>query len=594
MQLLTVGRRRLLLCTACLCVSAGLSAAAQAQVVRARLVAQDGDVAASGDGSALSSTMTYPASTPLGKPVFAGALDSDNTYVWVDDQIVFLASQTSDPLSASGVITNSCGANDSGNWVMLPSWNGLPAVYTDLGKLVTVDDPAPGFATDVKIWSVSMPQIDASGAVYFRGTVYLDGMNSESGTALFRSTDRSAAGTTTLYKTGDDLNGFVLDTFGVSNRYDISNDGAHHIVRVQKTALVHAVVVDGTRVATEAESTGSEGDWEAFELFSINSGGHYLFAGDSTAPTIRDAYIAYDAQITLREGDTVGGVELLNPATPVGVSINDKGHVAHVWNHNPSPPSRTLFYSCNPADLTKSKKIVSDDDELDLNGDGVADATLDRLQLATNLGPGLTLAETDMVYVRAGLKYAGSSVVRATLGFPVNCCGDGAVQSGEDCDDNNDVDGDGCSATCKLEGSGTGGTGGVAGAGGASTGGASAGGAGGATTGGATAGGTGGAASGGAAAGGATSSGGAAGSGAAGSGATAGQGGAAGSSASGGTAGGGESGSVGNEDPSDDSGCGCRQAGTPTRGMAAWLLLGLGLGVRVSRRRRRSPRRAQC
>ena len=117
------------------------------------------------------------------------------------------------------------------------------------------------------------------------------------------------------------------------------------------------------------------------------------------------------------------------------MSINDKGHVAHVWNHNPSPPSRTLFYSCNPADLTKSKKIVSDDDELDLNGDGVADATLDRLQLATNLGPGLTLAETDMVYVRAGLKYAGSSVVRATLGFPVNCCGDGAVQSGEDCDD---------------------------------------------------------------------------------------------------------------------------------------------------------------
>lgn len=31
-----------------------------------------------------------------------------------------------------------------------------------------------------------------------------------------------------------------------------------------------------------------------------------------------------------------------------------------------------------------------------------------------------------------------------------NCCGNGVIESGEECDDSNDVDGDGCSATCTL------------------------------------------------------------------------------------------------------------------------------------------------
>ncbi len=696
MSLLSMARRGLLLSSACAGVSFGLTSVAQAQVVRATVVMQYGDVPASGDGSAIGS-LGYPDSTPSGKPVVVGSLTTDNAYVWVGDQIIWLGSQAPTQPYPDGTNTQgSGGANDTGNWVSILKLNNLSTIYTDLGPLLSLDDPAPGFPAGRTIWNVNRATMDTSGAAYFYASIAESGLTV--GTALYRSTDRTIGNTTPLLKTGDDLGGFVLDPFGVKTWYAVSRSGGHYV------AVVHAVgtdglAVDGALALKQGDSDGVEGVWDNFDFVDINSGGHYVVSGDTSAPTIRDEFVAYDGTISVREGDTLDGVELLNPASVFAVSINDKGNVAHAWGHNPGS-SRTLFYSCDPTNLKNSRRVVGANDELDLDGDGSADATFKRLDFATNVGNGVQLSENDVIYTRAQLNY-GASDIQAIIGFPVTCCGDGKVQSGEDCDDGgesatcnadctavacgdgklnatageacddgptgsatcdadctiaecgdgvtnpaanedcddsgesatcnedcttavcgdmkintsanevcdqggvasatcdadctaprcgdgelnqpagetcddggasatcdadcsavecgdgvlntaageecedaNSSDGDGCSSACKLEGQGNGGSGGSAGA--------------------------------------------------AGAGATSGSGGEGGAAGAGGTAG--DGGSSGNESEGgaeDDSGCGCRQAGAPSHGMAPWLLLALGLGVRLTRKRRKTARATQ-
>lgn len=47
---------------------------------------------------------------------------------------------------------------------------------------------------------------------------------------------------------------------------------------------------------------------------------------------------------------------------------------------------------------------------------------------------------------------AGQDLAKALYGQPTTLCGNGTVDAGEQCDDDNDVSGDGCSAGCELEG----------------------------------------------------------------------------------------------------------------------------------------------
>ncbi|MEZ4370761.1 MAG: MYXO-CTERM sorting domain-containing protein [Polyangiaceae bacterium] len=565
-----------LLCLAAsLCVFQPGTTAAQA--VRAALVLQQGQVPTGGDGTGVES-LSPPTVTPQGKPVVVGSLSSNDAYVWIGDRVVFYSAQAGDAVSAAGSSSLLNGGNDADSWAFSATLGGHFAVYSDLGRVVAEGDRAPGFASNVQLWSIGNTTLDASGAAYFFAELSHDGSNS-SASALFRAANRTAASTTPVLKAGDDLNGFSVAAFGVQDRFAVSRQGGHTIVHVKDASNTSSVVVGGVRLATQGEFNGREGNWRTFDTLAINSSGHSVFAGDTTAVPLRDYVIAYDGQIVLQEGETLTtGPELLNEAEVRGLAINDLGHVAHIWSHAPTSINRTLYFGCNPADLKTSTKIVTNGDELDFDGDGSADATLQRLWVNVGRHPAIALTDSDVIYAKAYLKY-GSSTVEAVVGFPVGCSGGsgGAGGSGGTAGSGAGAGAGGTPGTGGMPGSG--GTAGTPGSGG--------------TPGGAgTPGGGGmGEASGGAGVGGSPSVAGSAGAGAAGVGGAVGLSGAGGVAATGGSAGilsaGGASSSTTAASASgEDGGCGCRHtSSTPAR--SAWLLLMLGFGVRSARRRRK-------
>ena len=80
--------------------------------------------------------------------------------------------------------------------------------------------------------------------------------------------------------------------------------------------------------------------------------------------------------------------------------------------------------------------------------DGIACTTdsCDPLQGCINLEDDTQCTATGLCAVAACDAATGGCVVEEVP----NCCGNGVIESGEECDDSNDVDGDGCSSTCTL------------------------------------------------------------------------------------------------------------------------------------------------
>ena len=60
------------------------------------------------------------------------------------------------------------------------------------------------------------------------------------------------------------------------------------------------------------------------------------------------------------------------------------------------------------------------------------------------------LHATDTIWTNCDT-YGQVSIDWIKINGHIPCCGDGNLDSGEECDDSNNVDGDGCSATCKIE-----------------------------------------------------------------------------------------------------------------------------------------------
>jgi hypothetical protein len=81
---------------------------------------------------------------------------------------------------------------------------------------------------------------------------------------------------------------------------------------VAPTASDDALFVDGLLVAQEGSpAPGGGGDnWATFDITSINNAGDYLFTGNTDGATSMDEYIAFNAAIVVREGQTLDGVTL--------------------------------------------------------------------------------------------------------------------------------------------------------------------------------------------------------------------------------------------------------------------------------------------
>lgn len=377
---------------------------------------------------------------------FTGSLQSGGRFVWLGDDIVW--TEADDPGNNFGWTTSiSMGIGANGEWVHRPLFNDpdINALYTHLGPLLQETDPAPTFAPPAVVNFILHPLMDDNGGIWFIGLIDTDNDSFSDADILYFTPDFTTTNMVRVLEPGMDLgSGVVLTATGIDTTMNISNDGSHYIIRVGPTSALRSVVVDGSVVMKRNDPDGIEGNWDEFDFFSVNNAGNYLVAGDTTAPSIRNEFIAYNGAIQIREEDTVDGVQLLNPATNLGVAISDNGNAAYIIRHNPGS-LESVFFACDASNLAAtSKLIIQEDDEVDIDGDGMADATVDRINM-TNDDIWIQTTNDFHVVVSADLDFPSENDREAVLRIPVTCCGDGNVDQNEQCDDMGE------SATCNLD-----------------------------------------------------------------------------------------------------------------------------------------------
>jgi len=408
-----------------------VAAPAAAQPVPADLIAVDGQPPP-GETDPVS-TLNSPFTNGLGQVGFTGAVTpaggGSGNFVWYDAGVVWFNADALPGNTLTGA-EGTMGVGDAGQFIYSPSVDGDDAVWTHNGLLLADGMQAPGFPAGTINTFNSRPQMGPGGQAY-----WVSGFNETGGTAtqgrmLYTSPD-SMPGTIAVVLRSDDLvGGFPIDRpSGIGFDYQFSDDGAHLIqdllLDTGSTANDAVIYVDGAVVAQEGSAAGGGlpgENWANFDVVSINNAGDHIFSGDTGGATATDEFIAYDAVIALREGDTVGGVTLTSTASVQAAAINDLGQAVHLWSV--SGGVEHLFFAPDAADLATGVRLLSTGDEVDVDNDMVADFTVDDFNASTVIGPGLDLAEDGFVYVEVDLAPAApplGGIVEAVLrlGLPI-------------------------------------------------------------------------------------------------------------------------------------------------------------------------------
>jgi hypothetical protein len=381
-------------------------------VVPALLIARENDVPP-GEIEPVA-TLGAPFTNAIGGVGFTGALTTvsgaDN-FVWFDDGITWRNSdETVFVLTGA---EGTMGISDTGGFIYSPSISGNDGVWTQNGKLLAEADPAPGYAPPALSVFNSRPHMVATGQAYWVGGVSTTGGTTTDARALFTSPTASSGDIQVVLRSGDLVGGFAIrgGSSGIDFDFDVSSDAAHHIQGLQldtgSTADDDFVYVDGALVARQTSPTGDGDNWAAFDSMAINASGHYLFSGDTDGVTTTDEFVAYDGVIAIREGDTLGGVALVTPASVNALSLGDDGQAVHLWNT--SGGIELLFHACDAADLTASTAVLRSGDQVDLDGDGLADATVAGFNASSAVGPGLDLGGDGRVFVEVDLDDGGGA-----------------------------------------------------------------------------------------------------------------------------------------------------------------------------------------
>lgn len=431
---------------AALVVLPGLTA--RAAVVPAELVARAGDVPV-GAAVALASTQP-PFVLSDGGVAFTGLLADGDAYVFVRDQVVWQGSD--DPAAMLVGAEASMGATAAGGFAYGPESNLLEAVWTHNGLLALEGTQAPAYPMGYVTTFHSRPTMVENGTVW-----WLAGLNASGGTTtqqrvLYRSPSASPADVQVEVATGDMLGGLVVASpAGLDFDYHVSNDGSHlvMVVLMNTGSAINDehVYVDGALFHQENTPNGTGDNWDNFDLVAINDLGMYVFTGDTSGDAGTDEFVALNGAIVVREGDVLDGVTLTTAASLRLVSLDDTGRLVHAWAYAGNTVE-TVFFACNPADVGGSSRAVltAGVDELDLDGDGMADALVTDLNTTSTNGS-RALADDGSLYLELDIDQ-GAGPLAAMVRVPLDCCGNGLLDDGEQCDDGNADDTDGCPGSC--------------------------------------------------------------------------------------------------------------------------------------------------
>ena len=371
---------------------------AAARLVEAELAAKEGDPA----GPSALANLNAPFTDGQGRLGFTFSLSAGGWGVWHGAGPVWLSEDAAPDLVTGGEST--MGVGDDGEFIYSPSVNGEDAVWREAGAVLVGGSPAPELPPGTTITFCSRPQmIDDGTASWISG--FDDGV--ARGRALYRS---QGGGPVVLeLRTGDAIEGLtIVASDGVGFDYQFSGDGAHHahsLILDDGGVDREAVSLDGRLHLLEGGATGDGDAWAAFDQVSVNAAGRVLVSGNTDGAIETDEFLAVDGAIVLREGDTIDGVVLASGATVQAASLNDLGQAVHAWRVNGG--DEHLFFAPDAADPRSGTVLLSTGDELDVDGDGVADFLVTDLTASGAIGPGLDFAEDGGVFVGVDLEPAG-------------------------------------------------------------------------------------------------------------------------------------------------------------------------------------------
>jgi cysteine-rich repeat protein len=423
---------------------------ADAAVVRGRIVLQDGD-APEGDSAVVN--VGAPVVNALGEVGFVGNLADGDHFVFIGTGVAWLGSDGTGVFSSAEAAVDS---NGFGRFVYPPDIDGLDALFGDAGLLGIEGQPAPALGNGIEYVFHTLPTMTADGTIYWIVGYDDDGDGINDGRALLRSEDGTPQSIEVLLRSGDQVDGFTIDVdvASIANAYAVSEDGQHriHVLGTTADATQDVFVrVDESFVLREGDATGDGDAWQVFDLTAINSSGNWMATGDTNGAVATDEFVAYNGAVVAREGSEVGGIVLGSPASLRHIAINDLDQAAHVWGYeSPDGFRESAFFVCDVGDFVASTQtlVTTVDDELDVDGDGVGDYTIADVSASAPTWSRV-MGETPFVYLAVVLD-DGAVSRDAMVELRVSCCGNGAVNPFEECDDGNADDTDDCLATCEV------------------------------------------------------------------------------------------------------------------------------------------------
>ncbi|MBX3725897.1 MAG: hypothetical protein KF823_08265 [Xanthomonadales bacterium] len=346
-----------------------------------------------------------------GRPGSLVALANGNRAIWYDGAVVFDSGEVAGSVLTGGEAT--IGIGNDGAFVYSPNTDGEDSVWTQAGLLLRGTDPAPGLPGQFTTFHSRPSMLPDGRAVWVGGITNTQG-GSTQGRVLYRATTTAPFAYEPLLSTGDMVGGFAIGTTGVGFQYQMSDSGEHLVMllvlQTGSAANDTGVYRNGALVAQEGSPVGPSApgeNWQNFAGVAVNDSGDWLLAGDTDGAVASDAFLAFNGELLVREGDLLDG-ELLPAGSALrAIALNNKGQALHAWN---TPGNvRKLFFANDAGRLHDSLLLLRTGSGLDLTGDGSTDATLVDILGTFTTTTGLSLAEDGAIYIQASYDQGGST-----------------------------------------------------------------------------------------------------------------------------------------------------------------------------------------
>ncbi len=409
---------------------------AVAAIFPARLVTQVGATELVGAEGRPVANLSYPVVTGLGALGFAGTLElgggAIDGFVWFDGEIVWRNSYAD--VGLIGALTG--GFSDAGGWLMRSAIDGIPTLWSTNGQLQSPGDWVAWEQEGMTVLQLGARTMSATGVARWRAQLR-DAQNHNYWLVLESPT---ATAGDVLFDVAPDarFGGYpIVGSSGVAD-FEASRDESKSIYSVTldvNGTATSTIVANGSIVAMQGGPTGAPGGELWYGTLgrdvAVNGGGARAFSALTTAAG-NPWVIAHGGagkkrvQVALREGNCVGTQGGMTPCIALDpdteartVALSETGELAHLWIESMgNGGDEYVFFSCRPASARAATLLLSRFDSVDLDGDGLGDAVVDRVGLPGE--PQVAFGD-GLLYVGAELDY-GASTVEALLELELPTC----------------------------------------------------------------------------------------------------------------------------------------------------------------------------